>query len=122
MARNVPNKHFDYNIDRKSPSAKKLQTYIKKDQNYMQTRIINDIATRITLWFKYCRCNYLDTHTMTYPKIVNNFLKDYNFSLISKEKLLNDIELILKNKYEIDIISKEPLILYFKGTFNEFNI
>lgn len=122
MATNIPNKKFNFDVDKNSDIAKKLRRYLNKDREYVKMRLLSDIAFRIVLWFKYCRCDYFDENVMKYDKLVSNFLRDYELGFIEKETILKDVELILKDKYNISIITKEPLVLSFDGTFNDIEI
>lgn len=105
----------DNEKDIKGDEEKKLDFLREKQKEYLKVRYAEEIAHCIMLWFKYYR--YENT---TYDLLANSYLYSI-FSLTSKEKLsiFNLSKKILTQKYKINIISENPLLLSSNVPFDK---
>jgi len=96
----------EYNEDVEGQRAKELDIMFKHEKEYKANRIAEDMAHFVMLWFKY----YCKENT-TYNALVNTSLDEINFTNKEWNTIIENSKIILNKKYNINIISCNPLIL-----------
>ncbi len=105
MYQNAPYKETRDGISVKDLEKVKLITL--KEKEFRKSRYIEEMAYYAMLWLKYFR-----NENTSYHNLVNSVLYDeFSYSKIEISKMVNESINVLKNKYHIDVVSYNPLIL-----------
>lgn len=115
MYQNVP-----YEDDREEIKGKDLEilkVIVEKETKFRGKRYTEEIAHSIMLWLKYFRNENTDYYRLANSVIASEFY--YSDNEISK--IINNSIPLLRKKYNIDIVSKDPLILSSQVPFYEIN-
>lgn len=85
---------------------KRLDTFFEHEKKYKEKRLSEDIAHFIMLWFKYYRGDNTD-----YYSLANSSLGELKYTDEEWNNIIEKSKIVLKNKYNINIVSCKPLIL-----------
>ncbi len=92
---------------------KKLDIFFEHEKKYKQKRLSEDIAHFIMLWFKYYRGDNTD-----YYSLANSSLGEIKYTNNEWNNIIENSKIVLKNKYNINIVSCKPLVLSSNFPFN----
>ena len=106
----------EYNEDIKGERAKELDILFKHEKEYKANRIAEDMAHYIMLWLKYFR-----KENTTYDALVNSSMDEINFTNEEWNIIIENSKQILNKKYNINIVSCNPLVLSFDVPFSNIN-
>lgn len=105
MYQNDPYKGTRDEISGKDLEKVKLITL--KEKEFRKNRYVEEMAHYAMLWLKYFR-----NENTSYYNLVNAVLCDeFHYSKTEISKMVNESIYVLKNKYNIDVTSYDPLIL-----------
>ena len=108
----------EMNEDVKGERALLLEKFWTIERQFLLEYRPYEIAHCIVLWFKYYRSEIMNYELFIFDKSIPF---DYSLTLKETEYLENVIEMILKERYKLKIISKNPFILESKIPFHEIN-
>ena len=113
MYQNIP-----YEEDRvgiKGKDLEILRMLVEKERSFRGKRYAEEIAHSIMLWLKYFR-----NENTSYYRLANSVLgSDFIYTNNEVTKIINNSIPLLNKKYNINIISADPLILSSKVPFCE---
>jgi len=95
---------------------KKLDLMYDRYNAYKAVRISEDIAHYAMLWLKYYREDNTD-----YIAMANSSTADNCYTNQEWDKIVENSKTILKDKYDISVLSDNPLILSSPVPFNQIN-
>lgn len=106
----------EYNNDIDGQRAKALDILFEHEKEYKANRIAEDMAHFVMLWLKYFR-----KENTSYDALVNSSMDEINFTNEEWNMIIENSKIILNKKYNINIVSCNPLILSSKISFNEID-
>lgn len=96
----------EYDEDIAGQRAKNLDILFKHEKEYKADRIAEDMAHFAMLWFKYFR-----KENTSYDALANSSMDEINFTNEEWDTIIENSKIILNKKYNINIVSCNPLIL-----------
>jgi len=106
----------EYNKDIEGRRAKELDLFFKHEKEYKANRISEDMAHFVMLWLKYFR-----KENTSYDALVNSSMDEINFTNEEWNMIIENSKIILNKKYNINILSCNPLILSSSVLFCNIN-
>lgn len=106
----------EYNNDIDGQRAKELDILFEHEKEYKANRIAEDMAHFVMLWLKYFR-----KENTSYDALVNSSMDEINFTNEEWNKIIENSKIILNKKYNINIVSCNPLILSSDIPFYNIN-
>lgn len=96
----------EYDEDIAGQRAKDLDILFEHEKEYKANRIAEDMAHFVVLWLKYFR-----KENTSYNALVNSSMDEINFTNEEWDMIIENSKKILNKKYNINIVSCNPLIL-----------
>ena len=106
----------EYNNDIQGQRAKELDILFEHEKEYKSNRIAEDMAHFVMLWFKYFR-----KENTSYDALVNSSMDEINFTNEEWNMIIENSKIILNKKYNINVVSCDPLILGSNAPFYNIN-
>ncbi len=106
----------EYDEDIAGQRAKDLDILFKHEKEYKADRIAEDMAHYVMLWLKYFR-----KENISYDALVNSSVDEINFTNEEWRSIIENSKIILNKKYNISIVSCNPLILSSDVPFKKMN-
>lgn len=106
----------EYNNDIEGQRAKELDILFEHEKEYKANRIAEDMAHFVMLWLKYFR-----KENTSYDALVNSSMDEINFTNEEWNEIIENSKIILNKKYNINIVSCDPLILSSGVSFCDIN-
>lgn len=106
----------EYDEDIAGQRTKDLDILFEHEKEYKANRIAEDMAHFVMLWLKYFR-----KENTSYDALVNSSMDEINFTNEEWNEIIENSKIILNKKYNINIVSCNPLILSSMISFNKIN-
>lgn len=106
----------EYNEDIEGQRTKELDMLFEHEKEYKANRIAEDMAHFVMLWLKYFR-----KENTSYNALVNSSMDEINFTNEEWDMIIEKSKMILNKKYNINIVSCNPLVLSSSVSFCDIN-
>lgn len=106
----------EYDEDIEGQRARDLDILFKHEKEYKADRIAEDMAHFVMLWLKYFR-----KENTSYDALVNSSMDEINFTNEEWNTIIENSKIILNKKYNINIVSCNPLVLSSDAPFDKIN-